>query len=422
MSYSLQKKEGKELNRSFEEDQPIHDWYNFILSFPPHLVKDYIEKFNITANNIVLDPFGGTGTTLVECKKNGIKSIGLEANPIACLASSTKTNWAISGRKLIEHAEKIAIIAKTKLSNANNNFRSLNENQIKLLITNSISDIPLKKALVLIDTINANRSEFYDYERLAFAKQLVVKYSNLKFGPEVGVCRKKKIDVEVIDIWLEGIKNMASDLDQFAKHTYTNSVTHKCDSRYISNILSPNSIDFVITSPPYPNEKDYSRTTRLESVLLGYLNDSAQLRELKKTFLRSNTKNVYKGDLDGDWIQNIQSIQDLSDTIEERRIELGKTSGFEKLYHKVVKLYFGGMTKHLNDLKPFLKKNAKLAYVVGQQASYFQIPIATGDLLGEAAESIGYKVECIELFRERFSTATKTNIKEEVLILTLPKK
>lgn len=45
----------------------------------------------------------------------------------------------------------------------------------------------------------------------------------------------------------------------------------------------------VITSPPYPNEKDYSRTTRLESVILGYINTKDDLRRFKKGMLRSNT-------------------------------------------------------------------------------------------------------------------------------------
>ena len=61
-------------------------------------------------------------------------------------------------------------------------------------------------------------------------------------------------------------------------------------------------MDAVITSPPYPNEKDYTRTTRLESVLLGFLTDRASLRRMKEGLLRSNTRNVYKDDDDDRWI------------------------------------------------------------------------------------------------------------------------
>ena len=45
--------------------------------------------------------------------------------------------------------------------------------------------------------------------------------------------------------------------------------------------LAPGSVDAVITSPPYPNEKDYTRTTRLEMVLLGFVHNRAELQSLE---------------------------------------------------------------------------------------------------------------------------------------------
>lgn len=75
------------------------------------------------------------------------------------------------------------------------------------------------------------------------------------------------------------------------------------------------------------------------------------------------------------------------------------------------------MTRHLASLRPFLKPGAHLGYVVGDQASYFQVMIKTGHLLAEIAESLGYKVVGIDLFRTRIATATKKQMREEVLVL-----
>ena len=50
-------------------DSPIHGWYRFVLSYPPHLVRQYVERFDLTSDDCLLDPFCGTGTTLVEAKK-----------------------------------------------------------------------------------------------------------------------------------------------------------------------------------------------------------------------------------------------------------------------------------------------------------------------------------------------------------------
>ena len=73
----------QETNRILPEDRGVHEWYRFILSYPPHLVRDYIERFRLGAADRVLDPFCGTGTTLVECKKLGLPSVGIEANAMA---------------------------------------------------------------------------------------------------------------------------------------------------------------------------------------------------------------------------------------------------------------------------------------------------------------------------------------------------
>ena len=242
------------------------------------------------------------------------------------------------------------------------------------------------------------------------------KISNLRFGPEIGV-GKIKVDPPVLLPWLDALENMADDLKKVQELSSTPTTLFLGDAREMSSFMQPRSIDAVITSPPYPNEKDYSRTTRLESVLLGFMSSREELRRQKQQFIRSNTRGVYKSDTDDSWVANISRIQALANSIEERRLELGKTSGFEKQYTKVVKLYFGGMARHLSQLRPLLRPGAKLAYVVGDQASYFRIMIRTGEILAEVAELLGYVVLDIDLFRTRFSTATKEHLREEVVLL-----
>jgi DNA modification methylase len=405
-------------NKLDQNDRAFHDWYRFVLSFPPHLVRDYIDRFSLSQGQTILDPFCGTGTTLVEAKKQGINSIGIEANPVAHFASSVKVDWQASSVDLLEHAEVIAENAERKISQHNGeSLRKLPEEAEKLLLKESISSVPLHKSLILLDEIKAFYEEpFFKYEMLALSKALVFSISNLHFGPEVGVRRVKKTDASVIEDWMEEIAAMAADLQNQSLSSAT-SIVHNADAREMSVVLKPNSIDAVITSPPYPNEKDYTRTTRLESVLLGYLNNKDDLRRLKKGLLRSNTRNVYKGDTDDIWVSHHGGIQLIANEIEKRRIDLNKTSGFEKMYGRVTKLYFGGMARHFADLRQFLKPGASLGYVVGDQASYLRVMIKTGEILADIAESLGYEVVAIDLFRTRFATATKKDMREEVVVL-----
>jgi len=126
---------------------------------------------------------------------------------------------------------------------------------------------------------------------------------------------------------------------------------------------------------------------------------------------------VYKGDDDGDIIRDHAEIQRLARAIERRREELGKTSGFERMYSRVTQHYFGGMAHHLAELRPILKRGAYLAYVVGDQASYFRVLIQTGKLLADIAASLGFEVVDVDLFRTRLATATKQQLREEVVLL-----
>jgi hypothetical protein len=431
------RRSGREDNKLRAADRAAHDWYQFVLSFPPHLVREYLTRFGIKPGQIVLDPFCGTGTTLVECKKLGIESVGMDPNPMAYLASMVKTDWKVNGSGLLRHAREVADLTLSRLeSQGIDDFPTppmfqirrknspklcgLPEETVGLLLSNSISPLPLHKTLTLLSAMEElEDSRFTRHERLALAKALVSGISNLEFGPEVGV-GPAKADAPVVAPWLRHVESVVTDLRALRPQASTPTIVHRADARNPGAVLKPESVDAVITSPPYPNEKEYTRTTRLESVLLGFIRDKYDLRTLKKNLVRSNTRNVYKGDSDDAAVVGNAQIQRLAAMIERRREELGKTSGFERLYARVTKLYFGGMTRHLSELREILRPGARLAYVVGDQASYLRVMIRTGQLLAEIAASLGYEVLALDLFRTRLATATREQLREEVLVLRWP--
>lgn len=417
-------------------DRPVHAWYRFVLAFPPHLVRAYATRFRLNGGRRVLDPFCGTGTTLVECKKLGIPSIGVEAHPMAHFAGQVKTDWRPDPDALAAHAEQIAHrtlavlaaqgMADEPLFNPPSprtppNVLTLPDEQMRLLLTNSISPRPLHKTLLLLDMLKQHADPRWTrHEMLALAKALVCTIGNLHFGPEVGVGRPKA-DAPVVASWLENVHQMCRDLRGLPRDGAPASVLLG-DSRRLSDLIEPHSIDAVITSPPYPNEKDYTRTTRLESVLLGLIRDQSDLQALKRGLIRSNTRGVSVEDDDDQWVAEHPEIQRLATAIESRRVALGKTSGFERLYARVTKLYFGGMFRHLAELRNLLRPGAQLAYVVGDQASYLRVMIRTGRILGQIAESLGYQLQGVDLFRTRTATATKEQLREEVVVLMWPGK
>lgn len=426
--------ENGELNKLAPADRAVHDWYRFVLAFPPHLVRAYLGRFHIEQSQRVLDPFCGTGTVVVECKKLDIASVGVEANPLARFAGQVKVDWQVDPERLLEHAMRVADAAGRALtaegitdepcaSNASTPglpLRTLSPERARLLLRDAISPLPLHKALTLIGCLEELRDPACSgHERLALATSLVQSSSNLRFGPEVGV-GAAKADAPVIGPWLDGVRRMAADLRVFGSAYTAPTTVYQGDARALDGVLEPRSIDAVITSPPYPNEKDYTRTTRLESVLLGFVADREALRALKRGLVRSNTRGVYRADDDDQWVAENPAVQRIAAAIEARRIELGKTSGFERMYARATRLYFGGMARHLAALRPVLRPGAQLAYVVGDQASYLRVMIRTGPILAGIAQSLGYEVLGIDLFRTRLATATGEQLREEALLLRWP--
>ncbi len=157
-------------NRLSVEDRLAHDWYRFVLSFPPHLVRDYLQRFGIGPDHTVLDPFCGTGTTIVECKKLGIPSIGVEANPLAHFASTVKADWSPDPDGLRKHAGEVAELARERLRAEGiedevalplfTNLRTTRRDRPKvlrrlppeketLLLTNSVSPLALRQPFFL---------------------------------------------------------------------------------------------------------------------------------------------------------------------------------------------------------------------------------------------------------------------------------
>lgn len=152
-----------------KEDAPVHDWYRFVLSFPPHLVRQYLNALGVSSADIVLDPFCGTGTTLVESKKHGISSVGCDAHPFAAMISRVKTTWDLdadllrrrfkiilrrSNAESSRHGLEALSLDALMLQDAPlvNGYR-LSEEEERLLPTGFLSQRPLQRLLVLRDGI-----------------------------------------------------------------------------------------------------------------------------------------------------------------------------------------------------------------------------------------------------------------------------
>lgn len=240
--------------------------------------------------------------------------------------------------------------------------------------------------------------------------------SNIAYGPELFVKKSKKAGVK--NVWSAFERRTLWALDDLeqAPKVDASALAIERDSRELTGVAEAGSISHVITSPPYPTEKDYTRNSRLELVFLGFVSDTASLQGVKKTMIRSHSKGIYKQDNDGEFVEGVECVQVVERELADKAST--KTYGFAKLYPKIITEYFGGMRRHFRTLKPLMADGGLASYVVGEQATYLQTYTPTATILGELAQMEGFEIKEILPFRVRVgTTGGGRQIKEEILVL-----
>lgn len=399
----------------------IHQWYRLVWGYPDHLVAHFLDRFDLPIGAHLLDPFVGSGTTLVEGLKRQLRCTGVDANPVAVLAARVKTNWRIKPQRLARLIPRVLKIfdarVRARVTPANDlAFRYLVDAGMVergwISRTNLRRAIALKNAIATIETT----PQYRDALTLALLTSVVQDLSNIRYGPEL-YCAAVRPPADADVVWALRVESMVDDLALVADYRSTGTILQG-DSRNLTSVMRnarAGQAHAVICSPPYPAEHDYTRNTRLELAFLESVTDLESLRAIKKTMIRSHTKNIYIGDDDRRWVKQLSPITILAEQVAQRA--KGKSHGFAKYYDSVIREYFGGMARHFRSLRGAVRRGAPCAYVVGEQASYAGVHVATAELLAVVAQKVGFRVEGIEEWRDRKSSTTGLPISESILLL-----
>lgn len=93
--------------------ESIHRWYRLTPSYSPSLVRFFMKEFQIAREHFVVDPFSGRGTTSIECQKRGIKTLGIEINPLLQKVGNKSLKWNINHIDLFDqYIDEVSSIIK----------------------------------------------------------------------------------------------------------------------------------------------------------------------------------------------------------------------------------------------------------------------------------------------------------------------
>lgn len=248
---------------SFNTQYLTHRFHSYPARFIPQIPLAFIKLFT-KSGDTVLDPFCGCGTTLVEALLNNRKSIGNDFNPLAVLIAKVKTTL-IGEREFACFQRKIKSLEKQlKWCKAREDQVAASSIQLPKRKISKIFDgeIVTKLNLIrgmLLELEKEGHEELYDFGRVALSSVI---WSLVE----------KESCIDVGSLFLRKVCSMKEQLKETGKivKTYQNLPEVRLingDARKLT--VETDSVDLVVTSPPYVNALDYYRVHMYNMQWLG---------------------------------------------------------------------------------------------------------------------------------------------------------
>ncbi|MBN2572155.1 MAG: site-specific DNA-methyltransferase [Ignavibacteriales bacterium] len=352
-----------------------HGYYTYPAKFIPQLASRLINELS-KENDIVIDPFMGSGTTIVESIVNKRIGIGTDINDIAYLVTKVKTT-PIKPLALMGEMNKIELDLQNRLNGQYDFF--LNKSK-ELLPNNERIDywfLPIQKdklSIIFTRILEIQNKDVRDFFFVAFAQ--ILKSCSIWLQKSVKPTRDKNKKIyEPLPLFLNQLKKMIRKhyyfdkiLDVKIKEEINNYRIVRCeDARNLP--FEDEKATLIITSPPYVTSYEYADLHQLPSLWFGYLDE---LSEFRKKFIGSAYKEREAVDLK-------------SSLAEETFLLLG-----DNKKGREVKNYFADMLESFIEMKRVLKKSGKACIVIGN-TQFKGVKILNAEIFKEQLENIGFR-------------------------------
>lgn len=392
------------------KSRSIYRWYKFKEGFSADLIEHLLERYDLSTGKI-LDPFAGSGTALFVASEMGLSAEGIELLPI--------------GQTIIEAKKRLDNLTGSDLESL---FRWVVDRPWKKIQRGKpLNELPITKCAYPIDTaesigkfLAASDCENEAVKSILFFGLLCI-LEDVSFTRKDGqylrwdyrsgrhqgtkIFNKGRIPAFEYSI-VAKLKEIISDLTLGAPQTdlFRGNVGDPGEIALragscleILPTLESSSFDGIITSPPYCNRYDYTRTYALELALLGV--DEGGLRYLRQQMLSCTVENRAKDllGINAHWRMPVraaerQEILLLIVDYLERQKELGSLNNAG--IPRMVKGYFFEMACVIFECARLLKPGAPL-FMVNDNVRYAGVRIPVDIILSELARELGFFVERI---------------------------
>ena len=384
------KKYGRIMQFNKNKKEPFHRWYPFVEGYSKEFIQSIVKEMD--RNNLVcLEPFSGSGTTALELQNCGIACFAFEVNPLMYLIARVKLENGYELERFEYWYDYIVKERRKKIVELETEFNTLYQGEGKKKWNyNTDIGIAVEKLRQVIESIS--EVIYKELFKVALAA-ILLDVSNLyRNGKCLSYKKKwedrKIVEKDVFDKFDEKVlKELKCDIENSITRTKINNKErlYNQDSRIgIANEVDDNSIDLVITSPPYLNSRDYTDTYMLELKTLGFTKTSEEIKELREKTLRSHVQIKWN---DTSNVNN-ELLENTLVELEEASKEIEK---WNDSIIDMVRLYFVDMQNIFRVLYGKMKIHGRIYFNVSNSA-YFNVLINTLEICASIAEQEGFKV------------------------------
>ncbi|MFJ7639411.1 DNA methyltransferase [Peribacillus sp. NPDC097225] len=382
--------------RGKNERQGVHNWHPYYAGYSENFVEDILDFMGADGDTIVLDPWMGSGTTALVCQKRGIKSIGIEINPVMVIFSKAKSVRILDFDineiciSILDYTSDVSLSEDEYLNNEDTlqylNKKSLNSlNKLQL----AIDEISKRLSGILSDPVLIDSIKSFFYSVLFRCLRTV---GNFKKGRnptwlvnEVPELLSEEVDIN--QLFHQFVESMINDLQK----SFDN-ISEECPlpTIYEGNCkrmdLNDGSVNYIITSPPYLTRIDYAVSTKPELLFLGYKSDF-EFDTIRRATMGAPVISDKNIEINETWGNLVFSFLN--------KVKNHETKAAKSYYLPIYLQYFRDAYEALAEIYRVLKPNGQACLVV--QSSYFkEVEAKLGDMYVEMASSLGLEAQIIK--------------------------
>ena len=382
--------------------------YRYKEAFAFNFVKDFLKRFGADSDDYVFDPFSGLGTTMFTSMLSGIPSIGIDKLPVAYFISKTLPLFLFLKENEIK---KVWESTKPRIETSKPADVAMDV-PIMQVAFNEKNLLLLRKLKSAIDGLS---EPYKDIFLLLFFSILEECSFTSKDGQFLRLKRNKKVS-DPIEAMSKKVAQVEEDIHRIKFLHPSMSIDEKvipdvylADTRDLSNIKFRQKPTIIITSPPYANRYDYTRTYSLE-LCFHFVKNFEELKAIRFGILRSHIESKIKKDEKPPH----PAVEEVIDALSKKKLNNPKIPD-------MITAYFVDMLQVIKEWYKVLAPGAKVAMVVDNVR--FEGEMVPVDLiLSEMAEEIGFEVKEIIIARYKGNSSQqmkkygKVPVRESIVI------